>query len=107
MPEITGIYGGTFDPPHLGHLILAAEALSQLRLDRLLWILTPDPPHKPDRPITPLPHRLDMLQRAIAKTPGFALSTVETLEKYLDSCAIIHLDESHKFRVINIQTCLG
>jgi nicotinate-nucleotide adenylyltransferase len=77
MHATTGIYGGTFDPPHLGHLILAAEALSQLRLRRLLWVLTPDPPHKPDRPITPLPHRLAMLQRAIAQTPGFALSTVE------------------------------
>ena len=43
-----GIFGGTFDPPHLGHLILAAEATSQLKLDLLLWVLTPDPPHKQD-----------------------------------------------------------
>jgi nicotinate-nucleotide adenylyltransferase len=77
MPETIGIFGGTFDPPHLGHLILAAEALYQLQLNRLLWVLTPEPPHKPGRPITSLPHRLEMLQRAIAQTPNFELSRVE------------------------------
>ncbi len=77
MTENIGIYGGTFDPPHLGHLILAAEALSQLQLDRLLWMLTPQPPHKPGRPISPLQQRLDMLQLAIADTPRFELSRVE------------------------------
>ena len=41
-----GIFGGSFDPPHIGHLILAAEAYQQLCLERLLWVLTPDPPHK-------------------------------------------------------------
>ena len=44
--QTIGIFGGTFDPPHMGHLILAAEACAQLGLDRLLWVLTPDPPHK-------------------------------------------------------------
>lgn len=72
-----GIFGGTFDPPHLGHLILAAEVRHQLRLDRLLWVLTPAPPHKPDRPITPVAHRLAMVQAAIADAPEFELSTVE------------------------------
>jgi len=41
-----GIFGGTFDPPHVGHLILAMEAFDQLHLARVLWVLTPDPPHK-------------------------------------------------------------
>ncbi len=53
-----GIFGGTFDPPHLGHLILGSEALDQLQLERLLWVLTPDPPHKQDQAISPLPQRL-------------------------------------------------
>ncbi len=78
MPELIGIFGGTFDPPHLGHLILAAEALQQLQLSRLLWVLTPDPPHKPDQVITPLPHRLEMLRRTLRGLPDFELSTVET-----------------------------
>jgi len=77
MPETIGIYGGTFDPPHLGHLVLAAEALPQFRLTRLLWVLSPEPPHKTDRTLTPLPQRLEMLRRAIADNPDFELSTVE------------------------------
>jgi nicotinate-nucleotide adenylyltransferase len=77
MSNLIGVYGGTFDPPHLGHLILAAEALSQLGLQRLLWMLTPDPPHKPGRPITVIQHRLEMVTRAIAETPQFELSTIE------------------------------
>jgi nicotinate-nucleotide adenylyltransferase len=77
MTELIGIFGGTFDPPHLGHLILAAEALSQLQLDRMLWVLTPQPPHKPERPITALPHRLEMLKRALSAAPEFELSTIE------------------------------
>ncbi len=72
-----GIFGGTFDPPHLGHLILAAEAFSQLRLDRVLWVLTPDPPHKQDTHVTPVRHRLDMVKASIAGDPDFELSTVE------------------------------
>ena len=72
-----GIFGGTFDPPHIGHLILAAEAQAELRLDRLLWMLTPDPPHKQGQPITPIEHRLAMVELAIADNPGFELSTIE------------------------------
>ena len=72
-----GIFGGTFDPPHIGHLILAAEAQHQLDLDRLLWVLTPAPPHKRERPISPLRQRIDMLQAAIADNPIFELSNVD------------------------------
>jgi nicotinate-nucleotide adenylyltransferase len=72
-----GVFGGTFDPPHLGHLILAEEAAWQLRLDRLLWVLTPDPPHKLGRPITALEVRLAMLRAATWDNPGFELSQVE------------------------------
>ena len=77
MPETLGIFGGTFDPPHVGHLILAAEALSQLQLTRVLWVLTPQPPHKLEGAITALEQRLEMLKRAIASCPGFELSTIE------------------------------
>jgi nicotinate-nucleotide adenylyltransferase len=77
MAETLGIFGGTFDPPHLGHLILAAEALSQLQLTRLLWVLTPQSPLKLGQELTALPHRLEMLKRAISATPGFELSTIE------------------------------
>jgi len=77
MPKRIGVFGGTFDPPHIGHLILAAEAVSQFKLDTLLWVLTPDPPHKLEKPITPLIHRLPMLQGMIAHNPAFQLSRIE------------------------------
>lgn len=77
MTELLGVFGGTFDPPHVGHLILAGEALHQLQLSRVLWVLTPQPPHKPDQPITPLYHRIEMLKRAIGSAPGFEFSNVE------------------------------
>ena len=77
MPPLIGIFGGTFDPPHIGHLILASEARAQLGLERLLWVLTPDPPHKQGLPITPLEHRLAMLRLALQDAPGFEVSFVE------------------------------
>jgi len=72
-----GLFGGTFDPPHIGHLILASEAVHQLELSRLLWMLAPDPPHKLEQPVTPLPHRLEMLRRAIADNSTFEISYLE------------------------------
>ena len=75
--EQIGLFGGTFDPPHLGHLILASEAYAQLGLDRLLWILTPEPPHKQDQVITAIAHRLAMVELAIESNPTFDLSRVE------------------------------
>ena len=75
--ERFGVFGGTFDPPHIGHLILATEACEELRFDRLLWVLTPVPPHKLDQTITPLDHRIAMLELAISDEPNFELSRIE------------------------------
>ena len=72
-----GIFGGTFDPPHIAHLILAAEALSQLKIDRILWVLTPEPPHKLGQKITPLDIRLQLLKSALGDDPAFELSSVD------------------------------
>jgi nicotinate-nucleotide adenylyltransferase len=72
-----GLFGGTFDPPHVGHLILAAEARDQLDLDCTQWILTPDPPHKRGKEITDLDHRLAMVQIAVANDDHFSLSRVD------------------------------
>jgi nicotinate-nucleotide adenylyltransferase len=72
-----GIFGGTFDPPHIGHLILAAEARDQLDLDCTIWILTPEPPHKQGKEISSLSHRLNMVELAIAEDEGFSLSRVD------------------------------
>jgi nicotinate-nucleotide adenylyltransferase len=72
-----GVFGGTFDPPHLGHLILAAEAVDQLKLDRLLWVLTSIPPHKQNQIVSPLTVRLELLQAVLACDPAFDLSRVD------------------------------
>ncbi len=72
-----GVYGGTFDPVHVGHLVLAMEAIDQLDLDQLLWVLTAQPPHKQSQPITPVDIRLRLLQAAIHDNPMFMLSRVE------------------------------
>jgi nicotinate-nucleotide adenylyltransferase len=72
-----GYFGGTFDPPHLGHVILAAEAFYQLELDSLQWILTPFPPHKNALPIAPVEIRLEMLKMVVDKHPGFEISLVD------------------------------
>lgn len=77
MTERIGLFGGTFDPPHLGHLILASEACAQLNLSRLLWVLTPTPPHKLGQVVTSPEHRLEMLERAISDNPAFELSRLE------------------------------
>ena len=77
MPERIGIFGGTFDPPHLGHLILASEAHVQLKLTRLLWVLTPVPPHKMNRPISSLDDRLAMVKLALKDESAFELSKIE------------------------------
>jgi nicotinate-nucleotide adenylyltransferase len=72
-----GIFGGTFDPPHIGHQILAAEALEQLKLDQIFWVLTPFPPHKIQQKITTLTHRLRMVELAIESNLKFILSRVD------------------------------
>jgi nicotinate-nucleotide adenylyltransferase len=77
MAGLIGVFGGTFDPPHLGHMILADEARSVLRLENVLWVVTAQPPHKPVRPISPAEARVDMVQAAIEGDPGFAFSPAD------------------------------
>jgi nicotinate-nucleotide adenylyltransferase len=72
-----GVFGGTFDPPHNGHLALAQAALEQLNLDRVLWVVTADPPHKQETPLTPVRDRLDMVTAAINGRPQFDVSRVD------------------------------
>ena len=77
MKERLGIFGGTFDPPHVGHLILAMEAYDQLNLDRVIWVLAPKPPHKQGKKITQLEIRIEMVKAAINSDPMFEFSRVD------------------------------
>jgi nicotinate-nucleotide adenylyltransferase len=72
-----GVLGGTFDPPHIGHLIIATELRYALSLNRVLFVPSGRPPHKTDRAITEERHRLRMLQLALADAPEFEISMVD------------------------------
>ena len=72
-----GILGGTFDPVHVAHLVLAEQARDQLALDQVLFIPAGDPWRKGYRAITPAEHRLAMLRLAIEGNDAFAISDVE------------------------------
>lgn len=71
MGRRIGLLGGTFDPPHLGHLWVAETAREQLGLDKVLFLPVGDPPHKQDKKVTAVAHRLAMTQLAIADNPDF------------------------------------
>lgn len=72
-----GLFGGTFDPIHLGHLLLAERARETLALDQVLFMPARIPPHKLHQAITPGPVRLEMIRLAIAENPAFAVSGLE------------------------------
>ena len=72
-----GIFGGTFDPPHVGHLILAEECRTQLNLDKLLWVVTDNPPHKRYVSISPIEDRVKLVEKAITGNKDFILSRVD------------------------------
>ena len=72
-----GVFGGTFDPVHVGHLILAQEAVTRLRLARLLFIPAARPAHKRNRRLAPVEHRLAMLRLATRGNPSFQVSRIE------------------------------
>ncbi len=77
MNKPLGILGGTFDPPHLAHLVLAEQARAQLGLERVLFCPVGQQPLKADYSVTPVEHRLAMVQLAIAGQPHFELSLVD------------------------------
>jgi nicotinate-nucleotide adenylyltransferase len=72
-----GIFGGTFDPPHLGHLHLVEAARTQLKLDKILWVPTADPPHKKHQPLSAVTDRLAMVEALIAGEPAYEISRVD------------------------------
>lgn len=77
----SGIFGGTFDPIHFGHLRAARELADLLQLERIIFIPSASPPHKTEREITPFEHRAGMVRLAIEGNPLFSFSDVENLRE--------------------------
>jgi nicotinate-nucleotide adenylyltransferase len=90
-----GVFGGTFDPVHLGHLILAEQCREQGGLDQVRFIPAARPPHKQDRPLTPFHRRVEMLRLAIAGHPAFVVDELEN-ERAGPSYTVETLGELHR-----------
>jgi nicotinate-nucleotide adenylyltransferase len=73
----TAVLGGSFNPIHYGHLLLADDVVELLGLDRVLFVPAARPPHKPNADLAPAPDRYAMVELAIAGHPTFAVSDVE------------------------------
>jgi nicotinate-nucleotide adenylyltransferase len=76
-PVSIAVMGGSFDPIHLGHLIIAEQAAEALRADRVLFVPCSIPPHKDAAGLTPGPHRLKMIALAARGNPKFRASNIE------------------------------
>lgn len=71
------VFGGSFNPIHFGHLLLADEILEQLGLDRVLFVPAASPPHKPAAALAPAAHRFEMVKLGVAANPRFEVSDLE------------------------------
>jgi nicotinate-nucleotide adenylyltransferase len=72
-----GLFGGTFDPVHLGHIALARAAMEQCKLQKILFVPASIPPHKQGQPLSPFVHRFAMLALATAEEKAFVPSLLE------------------------------
>lgn len=95
MGKRLGIYGGSFDPIHVGHLVMAEMAREQCRLDKIIFIPAGSPPHKTNRKLAPPRERYDMVRLAIEDNPYFEASSME-IEREGKSFTIDTLKELRK-----------
>jgi nicotinate-nucleotide adenylyltransferase len=108
-----GILGGTFNPPHLAHLVCAQEAYLQLSLERVLLIPARVPPHKPVDEEPGIEHRLEMCRLAIAGDERFAVSDIEARREgpsyTVDTIGELHENqpESEFFLILGGDVALG
>jgi nicotinate-nucleotide adenylyltransferase len=72
-----GIFGGTFDPPHVGHLIVAQDVAEALDLDRVVWVPAATPPHKEGGELTAAEDRLALVEAAVADNERFQVTDLE------------------------------
>ena len=108
-----GILGGTFNPPHLGHLICAQEAYLQLKLDRVTLIPARIPPHKPVDDEPGPEHRLELCRVAVGNDDRFDVSDVEIMREgpsyTVDTLELLHSrePESELFLIVGGDIAAG
>jgi nicotinate-nucleotide adenylyltransferase len=90
-----GVFGGTFDPVHTGHLILAEQCREQARLDQVWFVPAPRPPHKDEPDLTRFEQRVEMLALALAGNPAFRIDELEK-ERSGPSYTVETLAELHR-----------
>jgi nicotinate-nucleotide adenylyltransferase len=90
-----GVFGGTFDPLHLAHLIIAEHCREQADLDQVWFVPAARPPHKQDRQLTPFAQRVEMLQLGLAGNPAFRVDELEK-DRPGPSYTADTLDELHR-----------
>jgi nicotinate-nucleotide adenylyltransferase len=109
LPRVA-VFGGSFNPIHYGHLLLADEVLELLGLDRVLFVPAASPPHKPAGQLAPAADRFEMVRLAIAGHPRFAVSDLElrrTGPSYtVDTLQALAADGDELFLVIGSETFL-
>lgn len=109
-----GLFGGTFDPVHIGHLILAEWIRVELLLDRFIYIPTYTPPHKQQNQVTSADVRLEMLNIAIRDNPSFDVSDIEIHRKgvsysydtIITMRRTLHVDQSDLYFIIGADSML-
>jgi len=77
IKDVLAVFGGTFDPPHNGHMRIAGKVLDSGRADKVVFVPAFHPPHKPDSPVTSFAGRLEMLRLAVPPDPRFEISDIE------------------------------
>jgi nicotinate-nucleotide adenylyltransferase len=106
----TGIFGGTFDPPHLAHSVLSAKVKEELLLDKLIYIPSAVPPLKPESKVLEIRHRLVMAKIAFERNAGCEVSDLEisnSSEKSYTIDTLMKLHEIYKNESVKFYLILG
>ncbi|NLP04404.1 nicotinate (nicotinamide) nucleotide adenylyltransferase [Candidatus Fermentibacteria bacterium] len=91
---MTGLLGGTFDPPHFGHLLLGEEARLRFGLERVIFVPSRNPPHKPGIALSPFEHRMAMLELAVLDNASFEAADLEAEAGSSYTCDLLELASS-------------
>jgi len=106
----TAVFGGSFNPIHYGHLLLADEVLDALGLDRVLFVPAAQPPHKPNAQLAPARDRHAMVRLAIAGHPKFAVSDLELRRSgpsyTVDTLDALRIPREELFLIVGSETFL-